>query len=122
VPINLTALMPADFPIEYLTPAKWESKQGALLAECTSTARTLFLFDQELGDGTEGTAIISSLAQQDLAAFGTRWFCGLLSHTLDKGEEVKAWRELSNEKHLALELFMPISKRNLNDGAAFYSA
>lgn len=122
VPTNLTALMPADFPIEYLTPAKWESRQEALLAECTPTARSLFLFDQQLGDGAEGTAIISSLAQTDLAAFGARWFCGLLSHTLNKGDEVKAWRELSDEKHLALKLFMPISKQNLNDGTAFYGA
>ncbi|ESY66841.1 MULTISPECIES: hypothetical protein [Mesorhizobium] len=122
VQVDLTALMPAGFPIEYLTPAEWEAKREALLAVCTTTARTLFFFDQELDDGAEGTAIISSLAQQDAVAFGTRWFCGLLSHILDKGEEVVVWRALSDEKKIPLKLFMPISKQNLHDGAAFYGA
>lgn len=122
VAVDLTNLLPANFPVEYLTPADWDARRDDLLADCTETARTLFLFDQELGEGTEGTSIIAALAQQDTGAFGTRWFCGLLSHTLDKGGEVKAWRALSDEKHLALKLFMPISKQNLHDGAAFYGA
>lgn len=118
----LDDLMPAEFPVEYLTPAKWEAKREALLAECSTAARTLFFFDQQLGAYGEGTAIISSLAQQDRAAFGAKWFCGLLSHTLDKGAEVPTWRELSKQKSLDLELFMPISKQNLSDGDAFYGA
>ncbi|WP_286772017.1 MULTISPECIES: hypothetical protein [unclassified Sphingomonas] len=115
-------LMPAEFPVEYLTPAKWETKRDELLAECSTSARTLFLFDQQLGTHGEGTAIISNLAQQDRTAFGAKWFCGLLSHTLDKGAEVSRWRELSEQKSLDLELFMPISKQNLSDGDAFYGA
>ena len=124
---SLRLLTPADFPIEFLTPAQWTARRDALLGECSTSTRSLFLFDQELGpqDGqglAKGTAIIASLAQQDRAAFGTRWFCGLLSHTLDKGAEVSKWRALSNEEGLDLELFMPISKQNLSDGDAFYGA
>ena len=118
----LDDLMPAEFPVEYLTPAKWEAKRAALLAECSTATRTLFLFDQQLGSHGEGTAIISSLAQQDRAAFGAKWFCGLLSHTLEKGAEIPRWRELSEQKSIDLELFMPISKQNLSDGDAFYGA
>lgn len=118
----LDDLIPVDFPVEYLTPGKWEAKREPLLAECSTTARTLFFFDQQLGSHGEGTTIISSMAQQDRAAFGAKWFCGLLSHTLEKGAEVPTWRELSAQKSIDLELFMPISKRNLSDGDAFYGA
>lgn len=120
-------LAPADFEIEFLTPAQWVGRRDVLLAECSPTARTLFLFDQDLNaDGahgfTKGTEIIEALAAQDEAAFGTRWFCGILSHTLEKGDEVSAWRALSAKENLSLELFMPISKQNLTDGNAFYGA
>lgn len=118
----LAELLPADFPAQYLTPTAWAASRDALLGECTATARTLFLFDQQLGDHGEGTEIIAELAQQDRNAFGAKWFCGLLSHTLQKGDEVSSWRELSRQKNLDLELFMPISKQNLSDGDAFYGA
>ncbi len=120
-------LAPADFEIDFLTPADWVAKRQGLLGACTEEARTLFFFDQDLDEAgthgfTRGTQIIASLANEDQAAFGTRWFCGILSHTLDRGAEVPTWRQLSNSEGLSLELFMPISKQNLRDGNAFYSA
>jgi hypothetical protein len=121
-------LVPAGFNLEFLTPTKWSEKREGLLQECTLEARTLFLFDQELdpegaGEIKKGTEIIAELAAQDEAAFGTRWFCGLLSHTVNKGDEVSKWRELcSEEENLELELFMPISKQSLSDGEDFYGA
>jgi hypothetical protein len=118
----LRELLPPDFPAEFLTPLAWATSRDGLLAECTATTRTLFLFDQQLGEHGEGTAIIAEMARQDRDAFGARWFCGLLSHTLQKGDEVSSWRKLSEEKQLELELFMPISKQNLSDGDAFYGA
>jgi len=120
---DLTDLLPAEFPTEYLTPNKWAARRDELLAECTATERTLFLFDQQLGaQGNEGTSIIAELVAHDRAAFGARWFCALLSHTLQKGEEIQTWRKLAEDEDLALELFMPIAKGNLNDGNAFYGA
>jgi hypothetical protein len=127
IPQAVRDLAPADFPIEYLTPEQWVGGRDALLAACTPDARTLFLFDQEMeGNGAQGfskgTQIIAGLADQDRNAFGTRWFCGILSHTLDKGAEVSTWRKLATDEALSLELFMPISKQNLRDGDAFYGA
>jgi hypothetical protein len=127
IPQSVRDLAPADFPIEYLTPEEWAARREELLAACTAEARTLFLFDQEMdGNGGQdfpkGTQIIAGLAEQDRGAFGTRWFCGILSHTLDKGAEVSTWRELAAKEELSLELFMPISKQNLRDGDAFYGA
>ncbi|MES1971631.1 MAG: hypothetical protein V4472_04170 [Pseudomonadota bacterium] len=120
---DLTDLLPADFPTEYLTPNKWTARRDELLVECTATSRTLFLFDQQLGaQGNEGTTIITELVAHDRAAFGTRWFCALLSHTLQKGEEIQTWRKLADDENLALALFMPIAKGNLSDGNAFYGA
>lgn len=127
IPQAVRDLAPADFPIDYLTPEQWLAERDALLAACTADARTLFLFDQEMdGNGaqgfTKGTQIIAGLAEHDREAFGTRWFCGILSHTLDKGAEVSTWRKLATDEALSLELFMPISKQNLRDGDAFYGA
>jgi hypothetical protein len=127
IPQAVRDLAPADFPIEYLTPEQWVARREELLAACTADARTLFLFDQEMeGDGAQGfskgTQIIAELADHDRDAFGTRWFCGILSHTLDKGAEVSTWRKLANDEALSLDLFMPISKQNLRDGDAFYGA
>ncbi|MBB6413711.1 hypothetical protein [Mesorhizobium sangaii] len=127
IPQAVSDLAPADFPIDYLTPAQWAERREALLTACTVNARTLFLFDQDLDSdaalgSTKGTQIIAALADQDRAAFGMRWFCGILSHTLDRGTEVSTWRELAAKEELSLELFMPISKQNLRDGDAFYGA
>lgn len=120
---ELTDLIPAGFPTEYLTPGKWAARKDGLLAECTTTSRTLFLFDQQLGaQGNEGTTIIAELVAHDRAAFGNRWFCALLSHTLQKGEEIQTWRKLADDENLDLALFMPIAKGNLTDGNAFYGA
>ncbi len=120
-------MAPKNFPVLFLTPAEWVKKRESLLAEATVAARTLFFFDQNISeDGahgfTKGTEIIAALAGEDASAFGTRWFCGLLTHTFDKGAEVSAWRRLSEEEELSLELFMPISKKNLGDSDAFYGA
>lgn len=127
IPQAVRDLAPADFPIDYLTPEQWLAGRDVLLAACTTDARTLFLFDQEMdGNGAhgfaKGTQIIAGLAEHDREAFGTRWFCGILSHTLDKGAEVATWRRLATDEALSLELFMPISKQNLRDGDAFYGA
>lgn len=127
VPQAIRELAPAEFDIEFLTPQQWVDRREELLAGCSRTARTLFFFDQELdAEGqygfTKGTELIAELEAEDAEAFGTKWFCGILSHTLEKGAEVATWRAMAQQEQLKLELFMPISKQNLNDGDAFYGA
>ena len=127
VPQAIRELAPADFDIAFLTPQQWVDRREELLAGCSKTARTLFFFDQELdAEGqhgfTKGTELITQLEAMDAEAFGTKWFCGILSHTLEKGAEVSTWRAMAQQEQLKLELFMPISKQNLSDGDAFYGA
>ena len=86
------------------------------------------MFDQELNindqgyDFTCGTDIIRTLSENYPEKFGESWFCGILSHTLDQGDEVEKWRELAEEHTINLKFFMPISKKNLIDPADLFDA
>jgi hypothetical protein len=125
---QLEALTPDGLPLTLLTPNSWARQRTELIAETTNNCRTLFFFDQELNvDQAElgfakGSDIIKNIATDQPAGFGTRWFCGILSHTLTKGDEVSAWRTLARDENIDLHLFMPISKENLSDASAFYGA
>lgn len=125
---RLQDLLPDDTMAHLLTPQAWHERRAALIAECTEESRTLFLFDQELevddaGLGFhKGSDIIRDMAEKERAGFGTRWFCGMLTHTVDKGEEVASWRKLEKSEKLDLRFFMPIAKATLDDAPAFYGA
>lgn len=86
------------------------------------------MFDQELDvdDATlgfaKGSDIIRDMAEKEKAGFGTRWFCGMLTHAVAKGDEVASWRQLEKSEKLDLRIFMPIAKANLDDAPAFYGA
>ena len=125
---RLQDLLPNETTVHLLTPHAWHERRAALTAECTEERRTLFLFDQELevdeaGLGFhKGSDIIRDMAEKERAGFGTRWFCGMLTHTVDKGEEVASWRRLEKSEKLDLRFFMPIAKATLDDAPAFYGA
>jgi hypothetical protein len=125
---RLQDLLPDETTAHLLTPQAWHERRTALIAECTEERRTLFLFDQELkvddaGLGFhKGSDIIRDMAEKERAGFGTRWFCGMLTHTVDKGEEVASWRSLEKSEKLDLRFFMPIAKATLDDAPAFYGA
>jgi hypothetical protein len=125
---RLQDLLPEETAVHLLTPHAWHERRAALTAECTEERRTLFLFDQELevdeaGLGFhKGSDIIRDMAEKERAGFGTRWFCGMLTHTVDKGEEVASWRRLEKSENLDLRFFMPIAKATLDDAPAFYGA
>ena len=120
--------LPEAVATTLLTPQLWHERRAELIAECTDDRRTLFLFDQELEvqDGslgfTKGSEIIRDMAEKDKAGFGSRWFCGILTHTVSKGDEVSSWRGLAQAENLGLELFMPIAKATLDDAPAFCAA
>lgn len=125
---RLQDLLPEETTAHLLTPQAWHERRGTLIAECTEERRTLFLFDQELevdeaGLGFhKGSDIIRDMAEKERAGLGTRWFCGMLTHTVDKGEEVASWRKLEKSEKLDLRFFMPIAKASLDDAPAFYGA
>lgn len=125
---RLQDLLPVETTTHLLTPQAWHERRAALIAECTEDCRTLFLFDQELkvddaGLGFhKGSDIIRDMAEKDRAGFGTRWFCGMLTHTVDKGDEVASWRKLEKSEGLDLSFFMPIAKATLDEAPAFYGA
>jgi hypothetical protein len=126
--LNLKGLMPASVQLSLMTPDEWVKSHADLVQQCTTDKRTLFLFDQDLnGDRarhgfTIGTDIIKSMSEADPEGFGTRWFCGLLSNTLEPGAEVASWRELANAHTINLKFFMPIAKGNLKDPPTFFGA
>lgn len=125
---RLQDLLPDETTVHLLTPHAWHERRAALTAECTEERRTLFLFDQELevdeaGLGFhKGSDIIRDMAEKERTGFGTRWFCGMLTHTVDRGEEVASWRRLEKSEKLDLRFFMPIAKATLDDAPAFYGA
>lgn len=125
---RLQDLLPDGTPAHLLTPQAWHDQRAALIAECSEEARTLFLFDQELevGDSslgfTKGSEIIRDMAESEKAGFGTRWFCGMLTHTVGKDDEVTSWHSLAKSENLDLRFFMPIAKTTLDDAPAFYGA
>lgn len=120
--------LPDETKAHLLTPQAWHAQRATLIAECSEDRRTLFLFDQDLevnepGLGFhKGSDIISDMAEKERAGFGTRWFCGMLTHTVEKGEEVASWRKLEKSEKLDLRFFMPIAKATLDDAPAFYGA
>lgn len=125
---RLQDLLPEGTIAHLLTPQAWHDRRAALIDECTEECRTLFLFDQELDvDDTalgfaKGSDIIRDMAEKEKAGFGTRWFCGMLTHTVAKGDEVTSWRQLEKSERLDLRFFMPIAKAALDDAPAFYGA
>ncbi|ANM18247.1 hypothetical protein AMK06_CH03373 [Rhizobium sp. N541] len=125
---RLQNLLPEATTTHLLTPHAWHEQRDALIGECTEECRTLFLFDQELevNDATlgfaKGSDIIRDMAEKEKAGFGTRWFCGMLTHTVAKGDEVTSWRQLAKSESLNLRFFMPIAKATLDDAPAFYGA
>ncbi|CAN7438222.1 hypothetical protein [Mesorhizobium sp. LjRoot246] len=125
---RLQTLLPETTMAHLLTPHAWHDRRAELIAECSEDRRTLFLFDQELevDDANlgfaKGSDIIRDMAEKEKAGFGTRWFCGMLTHTVDKGDEVASWRRLEKEEKIDLRFFMPIAKANLDDAPAFYAA
>lgn len=124
---HLKSLLPDRIETEFLMPVVWNDRRAGLLAECNKDRRTLFLFDQEFGNSGEfpfakGSDIIKDLALTDKDAFGTKWFCGMLSHTLKPGDEVDTWLKLEEEEDIKLSFFMPIAKGSLNELPAFYGA
>ncbi|MFC2966654.1 hypothetical protein [Acidimangrovimonas pyrenivorans] len=120
--------LPDETIAQLLTPQAWHEQRAALIAECTEEHRTLFLFDQELEvDDADlgfkkGSDIIRDMSEKEQAGFGTRWFCGMLTHTVQKGSEVASWRELAKSEKLDLRFFMPIAKTTLGDAPEFYGA
>jgi hypothetical protein len=125
---RLQDLLPDATMAHLLTPHAWHERRAELIAECTEEGRTLFLFDQDLEvqdtslGFTKGSEIIQDMAEKEKAGFGTRWFCGMLTHTVQKGDEVTSWRGLAKSEKLDLRLFMPIAKTTLDDAPAFYGA
>lgn len=125
---RLQDLLPDATMAHLLTPQAWHDRRAELIAECSEDRRTLFLFDQELDvqdtslGFTKGSEIIRDMAEKEKAGFGTRWFCGMLTHTVEKGEEVPSWRALAKSEKVDLRFFMPIAKTTLDDAPAFYGA
>lgn len=125
---RLQDLLPEGTAAHLLTPHAWHERRATLIDECTEENRTLFLFDQDLevDDAAlgfaKGSDIIRDMAEKEKAGFGTRWFCGMLTHTVAKGDEVSSWRHLEKSERLDLRFFMPIAKATLDDAPAFYGA
>lgn len=124
----LRNLLPQDIGVELLTPHEWHAQRSKLIEDSSAEQRVLFLFDQELGVDTaalgftKGSDIIRNLAEQDKDGFGSRWFCGMLTHTVAQGAEVSSWLELERTEQLDLQYFMPIAKGTLDDAQSFYEA
>ncbi|ESX97698.1 hypothetical protein X755_18505 [Mesorhizobium sp. LNJC405B00] len=125
---RLQVLLPKTATANLLTPHLWHERRAELIAECSDDRRTLFLFDQELEVDdvnlgfAKGSDIIRDMAEKEKSGFGTRWFCGMLTHTVAMGEEVASWRRLEKEERIDLRFFMPIAKATLDDAPAFYAA
>jgi hypothetical protein len=127
-PGRLQDLLPEGTPAHLLTPHAWHERRNALIDECTEACRTPFLFDQELDVDdaalgfTKGSEIIRDMAEKEKAGFGRRWFCRMLTHTVEKGDEVASWRRLAKSEKLDLRFFMLIAKTTPDDAPAFYCA
>jgi hypothetical protein len=125
---RLQDLLPKETVVRLLTPHDWNEQKDTLVSECSEECRTLFLFDQELEvedadlGFAKGSDIIREMAERDCTGFGTRWFCGMLTHTVAKDNEIVSWRQLEKSESLDLRFFMPIAKVTLDDAEAFYTA
>ncbi|MFD1626635.1 hypothetical protein [Azospirillum griseum] len=126
--VLLKKVLPETIPLEIITPIQWYERQHELISEASEQRRTIFLFDQELKVDQhdfgfqKGTDIIRAMSLSHPTHFGSHWFCGLLSHTLQGGEEIEHWQTLAEKSGIKLKFFMPIAKSNLEQSDSFHSA
>lgn len=95
-----------------LSLQEWEEQRDSLLLESKSQ-KTLFLFDQDMGNQKDGIRLISGL----LAGKANQGIiCGLLTHTVQPEDLPEAKDILSDENDISKEnrdRFMVIPKRHL---------
>ena len=93
-----------------MTPKQW-LEDGDSILNAMNGPRTLFIFDEQLGNGLSGLEQIKhvlAINQSD------KFMCCLLSHTITPDGERKAWDDLSAEHDISKSAFFPISKQRLS--------
>ena len=99
--------------LEYmkLSLAHWRAHQRTLLGDDLAS-KTVFLFDLNFDRETPGSQDvgISLIRDTQLSSVG---YCGLISHTVQRGSEVQTWERLANEHNLIRDKFVVIAKERL---------
>ena len=93
-----------------LSLGDWEEQREGFLTD-DRAAETLVLFDRDFrgegADENEGLRHIQDLQRKDIGFFG------MVSHTVQLGDEYEAWRRLSAEHGLNRDRFVVIAKDRL---------
>lgn len=117
----LRDLIPESVTLEEVPPAKWESERDAILEGFGAGVALLCLFDHDLThdpDYTGRDGII--LLEQAVHTEGDhRLICGLLTHTVQVGDEIKKANDLATQHGLSREEFLVLSKDRLEDPRRF---
>lgn len=104
-----------------LTPAEYDSESEEIVRQAAENP-TLVLFDRHLGEGDADGGLRLAIALYSADPENTIW-AGLLTNTVQKEDEGKAWDELSNTLGIKPERFVLVSKTHLvEDASSFVEA
>ena len=104
-----------------LTPAQYDSEFEVIVQQAAENP-TLILFDRHLGEGDSDGGLRLAIALYSSDPENTIW-AGLLTNTVQRGEEGQRWDELSNTSGIRPERFILLSKAHLaEDSSSFVEA
>ena len=108
------------YTLTTLSLSQWKSKKDSLLSNSDSVSRTLFLFDKDFrkeGKSDDyGIELIRQAHRKNVT------ICGLITHTIVKGQEIACWKKLADDYGLDKNRFLVVSKQRLTseDTAEYY--
>jgi hypothetical protein len=110
---NLRRLL-ADLPdcgLVTLSLLMWRSNMEQYLDDSQVARDTLFLFDRDFSregaSANEGILLVSQVQARDVA------LCGLITHTVSRGQEQEEWESLARLHNLDRDRFLVIAKERL---------
>jgi hypothetical protein len=105
---------PEDITFHKLTPTEWNARKDDILQSLPAESKTLLLFDNifkhspGLLANKEGLDFIIEVTA---SAHIEKVICGLLTHTVEKENELSERKRICNEKHIPIERFLILSKK-----------
>ncbi len=112
----------SGFTFETLSLGQWNADCDQYLSNGDAACNTIFLFDRDFG--RENASSDEGLNLVKEAQLRGAKFCGLITHTVQVGEEYDAWDCLSRDHDLDRDRFLVISKQLLSadDGQTDYNS
>jgi hypothetical protein len=117
----LRDLIPQEIVLKEISPAKWQDDEEVIFEETNADEVILCLFDHNLAvdpdyTGGSGIALLEKTVHRP---HNREVICGLLTHTVSVGEEIRRSSKFAEEHGLKRQEFVVLSKDRLADPLRF---